>query len=62
MDAGLTVKFSFRVNAGGKAFELAARYQRPVFILTDQFNADSYRAVAPFAVDELAPIEVGSDR
>ncbi len=31
-----------------KAFETAARFQGPVFILTDQYLADSYRAVEPF--------------
>jgi len=30
-----------------RALELAERYQGPVFLLTDQFLADSYRAVAP---------------
>jgi 2-oxoglutarate ferredoxin oxidoreductase subunit alpha len=34
-----------------KALVLADRYQGPVFILTDQFLADSYRAVAPFKLD-----------
>ncbi|MBW1860722.1 MAG: 2-oxoacid:acceptor oxidoreductase family protein, partial [Deltaproteobacteria bacterium] len=31
-----------------RAFELAERYQGPMFLLTDQFLADSYRAVMPF--------------
>lgn len=31
-----------------KAFEIAEKYQSPVFILTDQFLADSYRTVEPF--------------
>ncbi len=31
-----------------KAFETAARFQGPVFILTDQYLADSYQAVEPF--------------
>ena len=34
-----------------KAFDLAERYQGPVFILTDQYLADSYRESAPFAMD-----------
>lgn len=38
-----------------KAFELAERYHGPVFILTDQFLADSYRAVEPFDVENLRP-------
>jgi 2-oxoglutarate ferredoxin oxidoreductase subunit alpha len=44
-----------------RAFELAERYQGPVFILTDQFLADSYRAVAPFDVESLSPVIPGSD-
>lgn len=40
-----------------KAFEVAARYQGPVFILTDQFLADSYRAVDPFDLDQLGPVD-----
>ena len=35
-----------------KAFGLAEKCQGPVFILTDQFLADSYRAVAPLVVDK----------
>ncbi len=35
-----------------KAFEIAERFQGPVFILTDQFIADSYRAVLPFKLPE----------
>jgi 2-oxoglutarate ferredoxin oxidoreductase subunit alpha len=31
-----------------KAFTLAERHQGPVFLLTDQFLADSYRDIAPF--------------
>ncbi len=42
-----------------KAFELAERYQGPVFILTDQFLADSYRAVDPIDVEALSPVEAG---
>jgi 2-oxoglutarate ferredoxin oxidoreductase subunit alpha len=44
-----------------RAFALAERYQTPVFILFDQFLADSYRAVAPFEVEKLEPIKVGAD-
>lgn len=40
------------------AFELAERYQCPIFLLTDQFLADSYRAVPPFDVENLAPVQV----
>jgi len=39
-----------------KAFELAEEYQGPVFLLTDQFLADSYRAVKPFEVEKLLPV------
>lgn len=42
-----------------KAFELAERYQGPMFVLTDQFLADSYRTVPPFDVEALAPVNVG---
>jgi len=43
-----------------KAFELAERYQGPVFLLTDQFLADSFRALSPFDVEHLAPVHVGA--
>jgi 2-oxoglutarate ferredoxin oxidoreductase subunit alpha len=39
-----------------KAFDLAERSQGPVFIMSDQFLADSYRAVEPFDVKSLPPI------
>ena len=44
-----------------RAFELAEQYQGPMFLLTDQFLADSYRAVTPFDVENLAPIRVGAE-
>jgi 2-oxoglutarate ferredoxin oxidoreductase subunit alpha len=44
-----------------KAFELAERYQGPAFLLTDQFLADSYRAVLPFDVENLSPVRVGPE-
>jgi len=44
-----------------KAFELAEKYQSPVFVLTEQFLADSYRAVAPFDVEGLPPVVAGCD-
>jgi 2-oxoglutarate ferredoxin oxidoreductase subunit alpha len=44
-----------------QAFEIAERYQSPVFVLTDQFLADSYRAVEPFDIDNLAPVGAGAD-
>ena len=39
-----------------KALELAQRFQGPTFVLTDQFLADSYRAVEPFDVEGLPPV------
>ena len=44
-----------------RAFELAERYQSPVFVLTDQFLADSYRAVDPFDVGGLEEVIPGAD-
>ncbi len=43
-----------------KAVELAERYQSPVFILTDQFLADSTRAVASSAISELRTVRAGA--
>jgi len=43
------------------AFGLAEEFQTPVFILTDQFLADSSRAAPPFEVDGLEWIEPGDD-
>lgn len=44
-----------------RAFELAERYQSPVFLLTDQFLADSYRTVAPFDVEKLPSVPVSAE-
>ena len=44
-----------------KAFFLAEAYQGPVFILMDQFLADSYRAVEPFDVAGLDWVKPGVD-
>lgn len=44
-----------------RAFEMAEQYQGPMFLLTDQFLADSYRAVIPFDVENLRPVNVGTD-
>jgi 2-oxoglutarate ferredoxin oxidoreductase subunit alpha len=44
-----------------RALELAERYQGPMFLLTDQFLADSYRAVEPFAVENLDTVRVGTE-
>ena len=40
-----------------KAVQIADRYQGPVFMLTDQFFADSYRAVIPFEIDGISPVQ-----
>jgi 2-oxoglutarate ferredoxin oxidoreductase subunit alpha len=39
-----------------RAFGLTQKYQTPAFVLTDQFLADSFRAVEPFAVEGLAAV------
>ncbi len=43
-----------------KSFELAERYQGPVFLLTDQFLGDSYRAVEAFDLSGLAAVGAGA--
>ena len=40
-----------------KAFEVAEACQGPVFILSDQFLSDSYRAVKPFDLDGVHEID-----
>jgi 2-oxoglutarate ferredoxin oxidoreductase subunit alpha len=45
-----------------KAFELAERYQSPIFLLTDQFLADSYRAVLPFNLEHISSIQPGREK
>ena len=44
-----------------RAFDLAERYQSPVFVLTDQFLADSYRSVDPFDIEGLDEVIPGAD-
>lgn len=44
-----------------RALDQAERYQGPMFLLTDQFLADSYRAVEPFDVEKLAPVHTGTE-
>jgi len=44
-----------------KALESAERYQGPMFLLTDQFLADSYRAVMPFEIEKLRPVRAGTE-
>jgi 2-oxoglutarate ferredoxin oxidoreductase subunit alpha len=41
------------------ALHLAERWQIPVILLTDQFLADSYRAVTPFDLTGLKPVQAG---
>ena len=53
-----TVKECFHLTR--RAFELAERYQGPMFLLTDQFLADSYRAVEPFGVENLDTVSAGT--
>lgn len=39
-----------------RACAQAQKYQTPVFVLTDQFLADSFRAVEPFDVESFEPV------
>jgi 2-oxoglutarate ferredoxin oxidoreductase subunit alpha len=43
------------------AFELAERCQGPIFLLTDQFLADSYRAVMPFDIENLSSVTIENE-
>lgn len=45
--------------AGYRALHLAEKFQTPVFILTDQFLADSLRALTPFDLSNLTPVRPG---
>jgi len=54
-----TVEECFHLSR--QAIFLAEKYQTPIFLLTDQFLADSYRAVVPFDIDSLNSVAVGSD-
>jgi len=44
-----------------KAFVLAEKFQGPMFILTDQFLSDSYRAIIPFDIENLVPVRSSID-
>lgn len=44
-----------------KAFDLAEKYQGPMFVLTDHFLADSYRDMEPMDVLKLSAIRPGCD-
>ncbi|BBD07879.1 2-oxoacid:acceptor oxidoreductase subunit alpha [Desulfovibrio ferrophilus] len=46
-----TVEEAFRL--AHRAFDQAERYQSPVFVLSDQFLADSFRSVEPFDTRSL---------
>jgi len=54
-----TVEECFHLSR--QALFLAEKYQTPIFLLTDQFLADSYRAVTPFDIYSLNSVAVGSD-
>jgi len=44
-----------------KAFELAEKFQGPMFVLTDHFLADSYRDVEPIDISKLSYVKPGAD-
>jgi 2-oxoglutarate ferredoxin oxidoreductase subunit alpha len=44
-----------------KAFELAEKYQGPMFVLTDHFFADSYRDIKPMDVSKLSFVRPQGD-
>ncbi|MFH7321274.1 2-oxoacid:acceptor oxidoreductase subunit alpha [Desulfurivibrio sp. D14AmB] len=44
-----------------RALDLAERSQSPIFLLTDQFLADSARPVAPFDPTAVTPVKIGTD-
>jgi 2-oxoglutarate ferredoxin oxidoreductase subunit alpha len=44
-----------------KALIMAERSQSPVFLLTDQFLADSARPVVPFDPEVIEPVKAGGD-
>lgn len=54
-----TVEECFRLTH--KAFHCAEAAQGPMFVLTDQFLADSYRAIDPFDLDDTPPVRPGVD-
>ncbi|MBW2644740.1 MAG: 2-oxoacid:acceptor oxidoreductase subunit alpha [Deltaproteobacteria bacterium] len=43
-----------------RSLELAEKSQSPIFLLADQFLADSYRAVMPFDVENLPAVRAGN--
>jgi len=44
-----------------KAFHTAEQFQTPVFVLTDQYLADSYRGITPFDLDGVEPVKAGDE-
>lgn len=44
-----------------KAFEIAERFQGPIFVMTDHFLADSYRDVEPIDISKLSYVKPGAD-
>jgi len=48
-------------NLTRKAFELAEKYQGPMFVLTDHFFADSYREMEPMDVSKLSFVRPQGD-
>ena len=48
-------------NLTRKAFELAEKYQGPMFVLTDHFFADSYRDMEPMDVSKLSFVRPQGD-
>jgi 2-oxoglutarate ferredoxin oxidoreductase subunit alpha len=44
-----------------KAFELAEKYQSPMFVLTDHFLADSYRDMESIDIKDLPSVKPGVD-
>jgi 2-oxoglutarate ferredoxin oxidoreductase subunit alpha len=48
-------------NLTVKAFHEAEQYQTPVFVLTDQYLADSYRGIPPFDLAGVEPVKTGDE-
>ncbi len=43
-----------------RAFHTAEKFQGPVFVMTDQFLADTFRAVAPFDLSKYPAVRAGA--
>jgi 2-oxoglutarate ferredoxin oxidoreductase subunit alpha len=48
-------------NLTVKAFHAAEQLQTPVFVLTDQYLADSYRGIPPFDLNGVEPVKTGDE-